>query len=195
MHNHIAIIIISVILVLATIGGVVVMLIPKNTAPPVDTEPPKDTESTITGDSTTEPPESTKRPELTSPPESHKPIPDLKDGDEAYLDMDVVSKLQAMEDLGNGDEVNVILDTMFLLINEFVSREYSALAIAQIQRFYFSYRTEIGDIGIDVLYNKIGECITAEGADRNTFASKVQLNFGFGDNTDFSYIFDTEVSS
>jgi hypothetical protein len=109
--------------------------------------------------------------------------------------MDVVSKLQAMEDLGNGDEVNVILDTMFLLINEFVSREYSALAIAQIQRFYFSYRTEIGDIGIDVLYNKIGECITAEGADRNTFASKVQLNFGFGDNTDFSYIFDTEVSS
>ena len=53
MHNRIAIIIISVILVLATIGGVVVMLIPKNTEPPVDTEPPKDTESTITGDSTT----------------------------------------------------------------------------------------------------------------------------------------------
>lgn len=195
MHNRIAIIIISVILVLATIGGVVVMLIPKNTEPPVDTEPPKDTESTIPGDSTTETPESTKRPELTSPPESHKPIPDLKDGDEVYLDMDVVSKLQAMEDSGNGDEVNVILDTMFLLINEFVSREYSALAIAQIQRFYFSYRTGIGDIDIDILYNKIGECIAAEGADRNTFATKVQLNFGFGDNADFSYIFDTEVSS
>ena len=51
MHNHIAIIIISVILVLATIGGVVVMLIPKNTEPPVDTEPPKDTETNISGPS------------------------------------------------------------------------------------------------------------------------------------------------
>ena len=195
MHNHIAIIIISVILVLATIGGVVVMLIPKNTESPIDTDPPKDTEPSIPGDSTTEPPESTKQPELTSPPEGHKPLPDLDEGNEAYLDMDVVAKLQEMEDAGNDDEVNVILDTMLLLINEFVDREYSALAVAQVQRFYFTYRNEIGEISFDDLCDKIGECISASGADANTFASKVQSKFGFGDRTDFTYVFSAEVSS
>lgn len=193
MNNRVAIIIISVILVLATIGGVVVMLIPKNTEPPVDTEPPKDTEANNPGDSTTEPPESTKRPELTSPPEGHKPIPDLDEGNEVYLDMDVVSKLQEMEDAGNNDEVNVILDTMLLLINEFVDREYSSLAVAQIQRFYFTYRTDIGDIEFDILCDKIRECVSASGVDANDFSSKVQLHFGFGTNTDFSYIYNVEV--
>lgn len=195
MHNHIAIIIISVILVLATIGGVVVMLIPKNTEPPVDTEPPKDTETNISGDSTTEPPESTKQPELTSPPEGHKPIPDLDEGNEVYLDMDVVSKLQEMEDAGNDDEVNVILDTLLLLINEFADREYSALAVAQVQRFYFTYRNEIGEIDFNSLCDKIGGCISASGVDVNTFATKVQSQFGFGENTDFTYVFIAEVSS
>lgn len=195
MHNHIAIIIISVILVLATIGGVVVMLIPKNTEPPVDTEPPKDTEANNPGDSTTEPPESTKQPELTSPPEGHKPIPDLDEGNEVYLDMDVVSKLQEMEDAGNDDEVNVILDTLLLLINEFADREYSALAVAQVQRFYFTYRNEIGEIDFNSLCNKLGECISASGVDVSTFATKVQSQFGFGENTDFTYVFNAEVSS
>ena len=195
MHNHVAIIIISVILVLATIGGVVVMLIPKNTEPPVDTEPPKDTEPSILGDSTTEPPESTKQPELTSPPEGHTPIPDLNEGNEVYLDMDVVAKLQEMEDNGDEDEVNTLLDTMLLLINEFVDREYSALAVAQVQRFYFTFRTELGTIDIDTLCDKLGKCIAENGATEATFATKVQEQFGFGQDNDFSYVFDAEVTA
>ena len=195
MHNHIAIIIISVILVLATIGGVVVMLIPKNTESPIDTDPPKDTEPSIPGDSTTEPPESTKQPELTSPPEGHKPLPDLDEGNEMYLDMDVVEKLQAMENEGKEYEVNLILDTMLLLINEFVDREYSALAICQVQRFYFEFFENIGDVEFDTLCDRLAECISSNGLNADEFTKKVCEEFGFDENTDFSYVYSAEVFS
>ena len=195
MHNRVAIIIISVILVLATIGGVVVMLIPKNTEPPVDTESPKDTEPSISGESTTELSENTKQPEITSPPEGHKPIPDLDEGNEVYLDMYVVAKLQEMEDNGDEDEVNTLLDTMLLLINEFVDREYSALAVAQVQRFYFTFRTELGTIDFATLCDKLGKCIAKNGVTEATFTTNVQEQFGFGVDKDFSYVLSAEVTA
>ena len=193
MHNRVAIIIISVILVLATIGGVVVMLIPRKSDNPVGTEPSKNTETKQSGDSTTEPPEETKKTELTSPPEGHTPIPDLDEGNEIYLDMDVVSKLQQMEDNGDEDEVNAILDTMLLLINEFVDRGYSKLAISHVQRFYFSFRTEIGTMDFNTLCDKIGICIGESGASEENFINTVQEQFGTI--KDFDYVFDVEVNA
>ena len=47
------------------------------------------------------------------------PLPELDDGNEVYLDMGVLVKLQVIEDSGGEDKVNEIFDTMFLLINEF----------------------------------------------------------------------------
>lgn len=198
MHNRIAIIIICIVLVVATLAGVVVMLIPRNTEDPSVTETPSTTEPNesnepddTSGESTTD----KRQPELTPHTESHKPIPDLEDGNEIYLDMDVLAKLQEMEDADKEDEVNVILDTMLLLINEFVDRKYSALAIAQVQRFYFTYRNEIGVLEFSELCDKIEACVSEDGANISTFASQVQLIFGFGADADFVYIFDAEVSS
>ena len=133
--------------------------------------------------------------ELTSPPEGHTPIPDLDEGNEMYLDMDVVEKLQAMENEGKEYEVNLILDTMLLLINEFVDREYSALAICQIQRFYFEFFENIGDVEFDTLCDRLAECISSNGLNANEFTKKVCDEFGFDENTDFSYVYSAEVSS
>ena len=193
MNNRVAIIIISVILVLATIGGVVVMLIPRKSDNPVGTEPSKNQETTPSEDSTTEPTEEIKKTELTSPPEGHTPIPDLDEGNEIFLDMDVVSKLQQMEDNGDEDEVNLILDTMLLLINEFVDRGYSKLAVGQVQRFYFTFRTEIGGMDFNTLCDKIGRCIGESGATEENFINTVQEQFGAV--KDFDYVFDAEVNA
>ena len=191
MHNRIAIIIISVILVLATIGGVVLMLIPRTNEQPVETEPNKNTDKT-TEDSAVDESEETKKQELTSPPEGNTPIPDLEEGNEVYLDMDVVAKLQQMEDNGDEDEVNTILDTMLLLINEYVDRGYSKLAIAQVQRFYFKIRTEIGAMDFDTLCDKISKCIDESGANKETFTNDVREQFET--DKDFGYVFEVEVT-
>ena len=196
MHNRIAIIIICIILVAVILAGTVVMLITPNSETENDTKtlktttPNEDKELDCTSDNLYD---DIRQPDLTSPLEGHKPVPDLNDGNEIYLDMDVVAKLQEIEDAGDDDLVNMILDTMFLLINEFVEREYSVLAVSQIQRFYFSYRSEIGNMEFSELCNKIGVCVESDGVNTNTFASKVEINFGFGANTDFSYIYNAEV--
>ena len=93
------------------------------------------------------------------------------------------------------DEVNLILDTMLLLINEFVDREYSALAICQIQRFYFEFFEEIGDIEFDTLCDKLTDCISSNGLDSDEFARNACDKFGLNENTNFSYVYSAEVSS
>lgn len=196
MNKKIVVTIICIILALASIAGVVIAIIPKNNEEAVETEGSNESSADIASDDTDkEVTEDSKSSELTSPPEGHTPIPDLNDGNEIYLDTDVIDKLQQLEDAGMDDEVNLILDTMLLLINEFVDREYSALAICQIQRFYFEFFEEIGDIEFDTLCDKLADCISSNGLDSDEFARNACDKFGLNENTNFSYVYSAEVSS
>ena len=127
MNKKIVVTIICIILALASIAGVVIAIIPRNNDETIETEDIQKAEETSYESDTSITETERRKEELTSPPEGHTPIPDLDEGNEMYLDMDVVEKLQAMENEGKEYEVNLILDTMLLLINEFVDREYSAL--------------------------------------------------------------------
>ena len=196
MNKKIVVTIICIILALASIAGVVIAIIPQNNKEAVETEGSNESSADIASDDTdNEATEDSKSSELTSPPGGHTPIPDLNDGNEIYLDTDVIDKLQQLEDAGMDDEVNLILDTMLLLINEFVDREYSALAICQIQRFYFEFFEEIGDIEFDTLCDKLADCISSNGLDSDEFARNACDKFGLNENTNFSYVYSTEVSS
>lgn len=196
MNKKIVVTIICIILALASIAGVVIAIIPQNNEEAVETEGSNESSADIASDDTDkEVTEDSKSSELTSPPEGHTPIPDLNDGNEIYLDTDVIDKLQQLEDAGMDDEVNLILDTMLLLINEFVDREYSALAICQIQRFYFEFFEEIGDIEFDTLCDKLADCISSNGLDSDEFARNACDKFGLNENTNFSYVYSAEVSS
>ena len=196
MNKKIVVTIICIILALASIAGVVIAIIPQNNKEAVETEGSNESSADIASDDTDkEGTEDSKSSELTSPPEGHTPIPDLNDGNEIYLDTDVIDKLQQLEDAGMDDEVNLILDTMLLLINEFVDREYSALAICQIQRFYFEFFEEIGDIEFDTLCDKLTDCISSNGLDSDEFARNACDKFGLNENTNFSYVYSAEVSS
>lgn len=195
MNKKIVVTIVCIILVLASVVGVVIAIIPRNNDEPIETEDTQKAEGTsYESDSNLTETEGRKE-ELTSPPEGHTPIPDLDEGNEMYLDMDVVEKLQAMENEGKEYEVNLILDTMLLLINEFADRNYSALAICQIQRFYFEFFENIGDLELDTLCDRLAECISSNGLNADEFTKKVCDEFGFDENTDFSYVYSAEVSS
>ncbi|MBO5970564.1 MAG: hypothetical protein J6S14_18935 [Clostridia bacterium] len=195
MNKRRMISIICIVLLLAMVAGLVLTLVPWNQGITEETNSKNDEEPNETINDTDHEGKLTETnpPELISPEEGHTSIPDLDEGNEIYLDMDVVAKLQSMEDAGREDEVNLILDTMLLLINEFADRNYSALAIAQIQRFYFDFREEIGTMAIDELCPKISDCIPASGIDRNEFADQVQGVFGFGMDKDFGYIYSAEA--
>ena len=195
MNKKIVVTIICIVLALVSIAGVVIAIIPRNNDETIETEDIQKAEETSYESDTSITETEGRKEELTSPPEGHTPIPDLDEGNEMYLDMDVVEKLQAMENEGKEYEVNLILDTMLLLINEFVDREYSALAICQVQRFYFEFFENIGDVEFDTLCDRLAECISSNGLNANEFTKKVCDEFGFDENTDFSYVYSAEVSS
>ena len=196
MNKRIVVTIVCIVLALATVAGVVIAIIPRNNGKPIETESSQvDSVDTQYDNIEKDNFEETKKSELTSPPEGHTPIPDLNDGNEIYLDMDVVEKLQDMENEGKEYEVNVILDTMLLLINEFVDRDYSALAIYQIQRFYFEFFEDMKDVDFDTLCDRLAECVSSNGLDKDEFARKVSEQFGIDENTDFGYVYSAEVLS
>ena len=196
MNKKIVVTIVCIILALATVAGVVIAIIPRNNGKPIETESSQvDSVDTQYDNIEKDNFEETKKSELTSPPEGHTPIPDLNDGNEIYLDMDVVEKLQDMENEGKEYEVNVILDTMLLLINEFVDRDYSALAICQIQRFYFEFFEDVKDVDFDTICDRLAECISSNGLDEDEFARKISEQFGIDENADFGYVYSAEVSS
>ena len=195
MNKKIVVTIICIVLALASIAGVVIAIIPRNNDETIETEDIQKAEETSYESDTSITETEGRKEELTSPPEGHTPIPDLDEGNEMYLDMDVVEKLQAMENEGKEYEVNLILDTMLLLINEFVDREYSALAICQVQRFYFEFFENIGDVEFDTLCDRLAECISSNGINADEFTKKVCEEFGFDENTDFSYVYSAEVFS
>lgn len=195
MNKKIVVTIICIVLALVSIAGVVIAIIPRNNDETIETEDIQKAEETSYESDTSITETEGRKEELTSPPEGHTPIPDLDEGNEMYLDMDVVEKLQAMENEGKEYEVNLILDTMLLLINEFVDREYSALAICQVQRFYFEFFENIGDVEFDTLCDRLAECISSNGLNADEFTKKVCEEFGFDENTDFSYVYSAEVFS
>lgn len=96
MNKRRMISIICIVLLLAMVAGLVLTLVPwnqgiteeinsKNDEEPNETINDTDHEGKFT---------ETNPPELISPEEGHTPIPDLDEGNEIYLDMDVVAKIR-----------------------------------------------------------------------------------------------------
>ena len=123
-----------------------------------------------------------------------KPIPELEEGHDIYLDSDVIARLTEMELYGEEDLVNAILDGEMVLINSFVNKGYSLRAVRQAQRFYFYFYDELKDESIEDVVNKLTSCVTSEGVFEDAFPTDVQRLFGFAADTDYSYIFDMEDS-
>lgn len=119
-----------------------------------------------------------------------KPIPELDEGNEIYLDADVIARLTEMELYGEEDLVNAILDGEMVLINSFVNKGYSLRAVRQAQRFYFHFYDELKDEKVEDVINKLTSCFTSEGVFEDTFPTDAQRLFGFDVDTDYSYIFD-----
>lgn len=119
-----------------------------------------------------------------------KPIPELDEGNEIYLDADVIARLTEMELYGEEDLVNAILDGEMVIINSFVNKEYSLRAVRQAQRFYFHFYDELKDEKVEDVINKLTSCFTSEGVFEDTFPTDAQRLFGFDVDADYSYIFD-----
>ena len=186
LNKKIIISVICMILAPVILVGIVLAILPRKADDNADgTEQVSDA---YDADTTQEPCE-----EKADKSEGHTPIPDLDDGNEIYLDADVIDRLQQMENAGKEYEVNLILDTMLPLINEFIRREYTPLAICQIQRFYITFYESIGDIDHDLLCDKIGACVPSDGIAETEFPTKAFEQFGFDKNTDYSYIYSAEA--
>ena len=123
-----------------------------------------------------------------------KPIPELEEGNDIYLDSDVIARLTEMELYGEEDLVNAILDGEMVLINSFVNKGYSLRAVRQAQRFYFHFYDELKDESIEEIVSKLTSCFTNEGVFEDAFPTDAQGLFGFAVDMDYSYIFDMEDS-
>ena len=130
---------------------------------------------------------------VTTPEPTSRPVIDLDEGNEIYLDSNVVAALTDMEAEGEEDLVNAILDGEILLINHFVKAEYSKKAICQIQRFYYDFYDQLKAESIEAVIEKLTACIPKDGAELDGFAQTVQVAFGWGAEYDFSYVIDVEV--
>ena len=146
-------------------------------------------------ESTEKPQESTEPTEPTEPQRNPIHLEDFDEGNEVYLDMDVIAILTEMEAEGEEDLVNAILLGEIQTINYFAKAGYSHRAICQAQRFYFDFYDAVKEMGFDDFAEKLSACIPSEGADLDGFAQKAQNAFGWGENMDFSYVIDVEVSA
>ena len=131
------------------------------------------------------------------PPEqeavSSRPLIDLDEGNEIYLDVDVVSRLTENDSEGEEDLANSILDAEILLVNHFVKAGYTHRAICQMQRFYYDFYDMLQLEPIENLIEKLSACFPPEGAESNRFSKSVQDIFGWGADFDFSYVLNVEV--
>ena len=121
-----------------------------------------------------------------------QPVPELDEGNEIYLDADVIGKLSVLEESGEEDLVNAILDGEILLINHFVRKDYSAYALCQIQRFYFAFYDNLKNESFDVLARKMEQCIGNSGAEIDGFAEQVSSVFGWITGQNYFYVFESE---
>lgn len=160
---------------------------------------PSDEQTTEINSATEPTPESTEKPqEPTEPSEPQRnPIHlvDFDEGNEGYLDMDVIATLTEMEVEGEEDLVNAILLGEIQTINYFAKRNYIHRAICQAQRFYFDFYDAVKEMEFDAFAEKLSACIPTEGADLDGFAQKIQNAFGWGEGMDFSYVTEVEVSA
>ena len=122
-----------------------------------------------------------------------RPVIDLDEGNEIYLDSNVVAALTEMEAEGEEDLVNAILDGEITLINHFVKAGYSKKAICQIQRFYYDFYDQLKEEPMETVIEKLTACIPPKGATLDVFADTVQTVFGWGAEYNFSYVIDVEV--
>lgn len=123
-----------------------------------------------------------------------RPIIDLEEGNELYLDVTVIEALTNMEAEGEEELVNAILDGEIMLINYFVKAGYEKKAICQIQRFYYDFYDQLQELEIEDVIEKVSFCIPAEGATLDGFANTVQSLFGWGGEWDFDYVIGLEES-
>ena len=151
-----------------------------NIAEPTVTEPPTE--------AITEP----QNEPVTTPEPTSRPIIDLDEGNEVYLDASVVEVLTNMESEGEEDLVNAILDGEITLINHFVKAGYTKEAICQIQRFYYDFYDQLKAEPIETTITKVGLCIPTEGATLDGFADTVQTVFGWGREWNYDYVIGTE---
>lgn len=121
-----------------------------------------------------------------------RPVIDLDDGNEVYLDASVVEMLTNMESEGEEDLVNAILDGEITLINHFVKAGYSKKAICQIQRFYYDFYDQLKEKPMETVIEKMPSCIPSEGTTLEGFADTVQTVFGWGREWNFDYVIGTE---
>ena len=129
---------------------------------------------------------------VTTPEPTSRPVIDLDEGNEIYLDSNVVAALTQMEAEGEEDLVNAILDGEILLINHFVKVGYTKEAICQIQRFYYDFYDQLKAEPIETTITKVGLCIPTEGSTLEGFADTVQTEFGWGREWNFDYVIGTE---
>ena len=133
--------------------------------------------------------------EATEPQRNPIHLEDFDEGNEVYLDMDVIATLAEMEAEGEEDLVCAILEGEIKVINRFVRMGYSHRAVCQAQRFYYDFYDVVGEMAIDAFVEKLSACMPIEGAVLDGFAEKVQTVFGWGGNMDFSYVIDVEVTA
>ena len=148
-----------------------------------------------TPESTEKSQEPTESTETTEPQRNPIHLEDFDEGNEVYLDMDVIATLADMEAEGEEDLVCAILEGEIKVINRFVRMGYSHRAVCQAQRFYYDFYDVVGEMDFAVFIEQLATCIPTEGAVLEGFAEKVQNVFGWGENMDFSYVIDVEVTA
>jgi hypothetical protein len=200
MNKRIFVIVISIVLVLATVAGVIFSVIPK------DSDPSAGTEETVV---TVEEPE--------TPGDSHfehmtgNAVIEFEDENELFFDASLVTYLERMEfgvpaidgngnyyfdsdgdivyDTSQEKDLEGVLDTLILLINHYAKHGYSMDASHQIQRFYVMYYNRFSELPFDELTGKISKCFPASGADAETLPGTVLEVFGFNRGDDFAFVF------
>lgn len=191
--------VICIVLVVAMVIGAVILAVTNDRGAdqphPTDTITESPTISIEPSESTNNE-DTTEKGTLSEPNEDWfvpRPLPEFDEGNEIYLDSDVVAKLTEMDAVGEEDQVNAILDGEILLINHFVKAGYTAKALYQIQRFYYAFYDNVKGEDFELLIEKMTACIDPEGACPFVFPSEVYEIFGWGENTDFTYVFESEV--
>ena len=195
MHNKITIVIVSLVLVTASVIGAVFIFGGNTDTPPAETTAIQATTNGglhfdhITGDA----------------------VINFDEGNEKYLDTSLVAYLERMEkgvpavdengnyycdengeivyDTSKEKELEPVLDNLILLINHFAEEQYSVDALWQIQRFYVQYYDRFGGASFDELAEKLSACFPRGGADAETLADTVQRVFGFSRGDGFAFVF------
>lgn len=143
-------------------------------------------ETTIPTEQPNESDTTTKVPEQELLPSTHV---HLKEGNEIYYDELVLVELETLERLGKEDQVNLALDWLALIINNYVEEGYCPKTIRQIQRFYFVTMDKIMTESFETVKPKISNCFPPLGTDKETLRGNIESVFGWTD-VNYSFIYE-----